>query len=344
MEITHDAFRVRLMRVSILLPAFDAASTLPACLRSIERQRETRWECVIVDDGSRDATGGCARSFAARDPRFRVVTTPHRGLVAALATGLAACRAPVVARMDADDVMHRDRLALQLAALDADPALAAVGAHVRVFPRRQLAPGLRAYERWLDAIETPADVRAEAFVECPIAHPTLAIRTDVLRDLGYRDVGWPEDYDLVLRVLARGHEIGVVPRRLLAWRDRPRRLWRTDRRYALDRFTACKAAHLAAGFLARVDAYVLCGYGATGRALRKALLVHGKRPSRIVDVHPRRIGERIDGAPVVSVDELRRRPEGPVVASVAGVPKRAEIRALLASTGLRELEDFVCAA
>jgi glycosyltransferase involved in cell wall biosynthesis len=301
---------------------------------------------VIVDDGSRDATGDRARAFAARDPRFRVVTTPHRGLVAALATGLAACRAAVVARMDADDVMHRDRLALQLAALDADPALAAVGSHVRVFPRRRLAPGLRAYERWLDAIETPADVRAEAFVECPVAHPTLAIRTDVLRTFGYRDVGWPEDYDLVLvlRLLARGHVLGVVPRRLLAWRDGPRRLWRTDRRYALDRFTACKAAHLAAGFLAGVDAYVLCGYGATGRALRKALLAHGKRPSRIVDVHPRRVGETIAGAPVVSVDELRRRPERPVVASVAGGRRRAEIRALLASNGLRELEDFVCAA
>jgi glycosyltransferase involved in cell wall biosynthesis len=331
-------------RVSVLLPAFDAGATLPACLRSIVRQRETRWECIVVDDGSRDGTRACALSFAARDPRFRVVTTAHRGLVEALGTGLAACRAPVVARMDGDDVMHRERLVLQLAALDADPTLAAIGAHVRMFPRRQLASGLRAYERWLNAIETPADVRADAFVECPIAHPTLAIRTEVLREIGYRDAGWPEDYDLVLRLLARGHAIGVVPRRLLAWRDGSRRLWRTDRRYALERFTACKAAHLAAGFLAEVDAYVLCGYGATGRALRKALLAHGKRPSRIVDVHPRRVGETIGGAPVVSVDELRRRPERPVVASVAGARARAELRALLAASGLRELEDFVCAA
>ena len=44
--------------VSILLPAFNAAATLPACLRSIEQQSETRWECVIVDDGSSDATLG----------------------------------------------------------------------------------------------------------------------------------------------------------------------------------------------------------------------------------------------------------------------------------------------
>ena len=69
--------------VSILLPAFDAEATIDACLRSIQRQREARWECIVVEDGSSDGTLGRARSFAERDARFRVVTTPHRGLVEA---------------------------------------------------------------------------------------------------------------------------------------------------------------------------------------------------------------------------------------------------------------------
>jgi glycosyltransferase involved in cell wall biosynthesis len=279
-----------------------------------------------------------------RDPRVRVIATPHRGLVAALNLGLAHCRADVVARMDADDVMHPDRLAAQLAALDADPALAAVGCHVRVFPRHGLRDGLRAYERWMIGIDSPERVRSEAFVECPVVHPTLAIRTAVLRGFAYRDVGWPEDYDLVLRLLAAGHRIGMVPRRLLGWRDGPARLWRTDARYALDRLAACKAAFLADGLLARTERYVLCGYGATGRALRRALLPYGKRPSHVVDVHPRRIGNTIHGAPVVSIDELRRVARPPVIASVAGARPRREIRAVLTAIGLREGDDFVCAA
>ena len=114
-------------RVSILLPAYDAERTLPATLRSILRQTEPRWECVIVDDGSSDASLACARTFAERDARFVVVSVPHGGLVAALNAGIEHCRADVVARMDADDLMHRRRLAAQLQLLDAEPQLVAVG-------------------------------------------------------------------------------------------------------------------------------------------------------------------------------------------------------------------------
>jgi glycosyltransferase involved in cell wall biosynthesis len=330
--------------VSILLPAFDAQQTLAAALRSVERQRESRWECVIVDDGSTDGTGAVAAAFAARDPRFTVVTTPHRGLVPALTAGLARCRARYVARMDADDVMHRDRLAAQLEVLETDRGLAAVGCHVRVVPRAGLRQGWRAYERWLNGIRSPESVRAEAFVECPVVHPTLVIRRPVLDAFGYRDQGWPEDYDLVLRLLQRGARIGVVPRRLLAWRDHSRRLTRTDPRYALARHTACKAAFLASGFLARSDAYVLWGHGGTGRTLRRALLAHGKRPSEVVDVHPGRLGMRIDGARVVPPEALASLPRRPLVVSVAGVRPRTQIRAALAAMGLRETADFLCAA
>jgi len=330
--------------VSILLPAFDAEATLAACLRSVLRQREARFECVIVDDGSRDGTRECALRFAASDPRIRVVTTAHRGLVAALDTGLGHCRAPLVARMDADDLMHRDRLALQAAALAADPRLAAVGCHVRFFPRAGLTDGLRAYERWLNAIDSADRVRTEAFVECPVAHPGLMVHAEILRALGYRDAGWPEDYDLVLRLLAGGHAIGVVPRRLVAWRDGPGRLWRTDPRYCVERFTACKAEFLAGGLLAGTSTYVLWGYGATARALRRALLRHDKRPSHVVEVHPGRIGNTIHGAPVISIAELQAEPRRPVVASVAGAEARREIRDALDAIGFRETRDYVCAA
>ena len=329
--------------VSILLPVFNARATLAACLRSIERQLEERWECVIVDDGSSDGTLALARAFAARDARFRVVATAHSGLVTALNTGLDRCRAPLVARMDADDVMHRARLGVQIAALSA-PGLAAVGSHVRLFPRRTLRDGWRAYEQWLNGIDSAQQVRDEAYIECPVVHPTLMIRRDVLAALRYRDCGWPEDYDLVLRLLGAGHEVGVVPRRLLAWRDSAARLSRTSGTYALDRLTACKAAFLADQFLAGVDTYVLWGHGGTGRALRRALVAHGKRPSHVVEVHPGRLGQTIHGAPVVAPEALRTITGRPVVVSVAGAGPRRQIREALTTMGFHETRDFVCAA
>ena len=130
--------------ISVLLPVWNAAATLPACLRSLQRQTEQRWQCVLVDDGSEDDSLAWARWFAAQDARFAVVATAHQGLVAALQTGLAHCRGRFVARMDADDLMQRQRLALQVRTLVESPHLAAVGCHVRLFPRRGLPEG-RAY-------------------------------------------------------------------------------------------------------------------------------------------------------------------------------------------------------
>jgi glycosyltransferase involved in cell wall biosynthesis len=323
---------------------WNAAATLPTCLRSIQRQTEPHWQCVIVDDGSQDDSLAWAYRFAERDCRFTVIARAHQGLVATLNAGLAYCRGPFVARMDADDVMHRTRLAVQIQALVTQPVLAAVGCHVRVFPRLRLSEGRRAYERWLNSMDRAEQIRQDAFVECPIAHPTLCIRRQPLVDLGYRDCGWPEDYDLILRLLTQGHALGIVPRRLLSWRDGPQRLSRTSSMYTLERFTACKAAFLAAHFLAAADRYILWGYGHTGKALRRALLVHGKVPSHIVEVHPGRLDNRIHNAPVVSPEALLHMPRRPVIVSVAGAVARQTIRQAMAHMGFVETVDYVCAA
>lgn len=330
--------------VSVLLPARDAAATIGSALRSVQRQALADWECVVADDGSADDTARVVDGVAAADARVRRLALPRLGLVPALNAGLAACGGTFVARMDADDLMHRDRLAAQVAALRDDPSLDVVGCHVRLFPRAALTPYRRDYEAWLNGIGGPADVAREALVECPVAHPTWCVRADVVRGLGYRDEGWPEDYDLLLRLLRAGGQFGMVARRLHAWRDGPARLSRTDPRYGLDRFTACKAAHLASTLLADREHYVLWGYGGTGRALRRALARLGRRPSHIVEVKRSRIGQRIHGAEVVPVAALEAVRGVPIVVSVARPGPRAEIRAALARLGFEELRDYVCAA
>jgi len=332
------------MMISVLLPARDAEGTLDACLRSVLRQSEPRWECVVVDDGSRDGTAALAEGFAARDPRFRVIRIEHRGIVGALNAGLEHCRGRYVARMDADDLMHRRRLELQVDALERDPGLAGVGCHVRCFPRSALGEGMRSYERWLNAIDSEDALRREAFVECPVAHPALMIRRDVLAELGYREPGWPEDYDLLLRLLETGKRISAVPRRLLSWRVARGSLSRNDPAYGQERFIDCKAAFLASGFLASSSEYILWGYGSTGRKLARALLEHDKRPSWIVEIHPGRIGNRILGVEVIPPEQLPTVRRVPIVASVAGLEPRRQIRDALNVMGFRELDDFVCAA
>lgn len=330
--------------VTVVLPAFNAEPTLGAALESLRRQSLPDWECLLIDDGSSDGTWDVAESAARRDPRVTPVRRPRQGLVATLAEAIGMASTRYIARMDADDLMRRDRLARQVAALDADPGLALVGCHVRGFPRPALSPRRREYESWLNSLATESAIRRDALVECPLAHPTWMARASLFHSVPYRDMAWAEDYDLLLRALAAGHRIGVVPARLHAWRDGPGRLSRADPRYGPARFTACKADHLARGFLAASPRYILWGYGDTGRVLRRALLAHGKEPAAIVEVKAGRIGQSIHGAPVVAIDDLRRLPRLPVVVSVARAGPRGEVRAALAAMGFVEERDFVCAA
>jgi glycosyltransferase involved in cell wall biosynthesis len=331
-------------RISVLLPVWNAAASLATCLHSIARQSEPDWECIVLDDGSTDDPLAVARAFADRDPRFRIEARAHEGIVPTLGAGAALCSAPVIARMDADDWMHRDRLALQLAALDRAPELAAVGCPVRIFPRRGLSEGRRRYEAWLNSLPDAGTIWRERFIECPIAHPTLAIRRERLLEVGYRDRGWPEDYDLILRLLRDGPCIGTLDRRLLGWRDQPNRLSRMDARYSLEQFMACRAWHLSRDFLTRSESYILWGHGRTGRALRKALALLGHHPSTIVEVHPRRIGKTIRNAAVIGPEDLPSKPSDPIVVSVAGARPRGEIRAAMLRMGFVEGERYVCAA
>lgn len=326
----------------MLLPAFDAGSSLVSALRSVRRQTAASFECVVVDDGSRDATPDIVRRFAAADPRFRLVQRPHAGLVAALTAGLAECRAPVIARMDADDLMRRDRLEAQLALLSSGATLAAVGAHATLVPRAALKEGALEYERWIASIDSPERLLQDLFVECPIVHPTLCIRTSVIRELGWRDRGVPEDYDLVLRLVEAGHRIGVVPRSLLLWRQGDARLQRTSPAYSHGAFARVKAEFLARGFLRAAPEYCLLGFGNSGKRMRAALAREGRTPAVIVDIH--RKGNVSDGVPIVGPDVIATLPKRPIIVSVSGVEGRSAVRRELAALGFVESRDFVCAA
>ncbi|HEY6727667.1 MAG TPA: glycosyltransferase family A protein [Polyangiaceae bacterium] len=326
------------------MPARDAAHTLAAALTSVRRQSYPHFECIVVDDGSRDATPRLVRDFEQADTRFRLLERPASGLVASLNAGVAVARAPWIARMDADDVMLRRRLELQLAQLDRQPELAGVGAHVRIFPRAGLRAGRLAYEAWLNSIADHSDVWRERFVECPLAHPTWLFRTDLMRRFAYRDNGAPEDYDLLLRVLAAGAKLGVVARRLHCWRDHPERASRLDARYSQRRFTWLKALHLSSTVLDGHDAYMLWGYGSTGKTLCHELMRLGHHPSHIVELHPGRLGQRIHGALVVEPAALGGLRNRPLIVSVAGAGPRSEIRAALERLEFREADHYVFAA
>jgi cellulose synthase/poly-beta-1,6-N-acetylglucosamine synthase-like glycosyltransferase len=332
-------------RVSVLLPARDAEATVRAAAASILRQSHRDLKLVAVDDGSRDGTAEVLHRLAERDPRLEIVRGPGEGIARALGRGLARCDAEVVARMDADDVAHPRRLEIQLAALASHRSLAAVGSRVRLFPRRSVAAGMQRYAAWLNGLVTPELVTRDLLVEAPLVHPAAAIRREALEGVGgWRDGDFPEDYDLWLRLSAKGYGLSNVPEVLLDWRESPTRLTRRDGRYALSRHLALKASFLASGPLAGRRAVALWGAGETGRAFARALANHGVGVALFLDVDPRKFGRSVAGAPVLPYTEARRARGLPLFVAVGAAGARELIRAELARQGFEELIDYRCVA
>ena len=336
-------------RISVLMPVYNAAGTLPETLQSIAAQTLGHFEVIAVDDGSDDDSGMILEAWRRGDRRIKPVYADRAGLVSALNHGLSLCKGDWVARMDADDRMHPDRLARQAALLESRPEISVAGSLVEIFADGPVGEGMKVYEAWLNSLVEPGDIAREIFIESPIAHPSAMVRRDVLVGLGgYRDAGWPEDYDLWLRCHAAGLQFAKVPETLLYWREHTGRLTHTDSRYSVENFLRVKARFLVDGPLNDRDGLIVWGAGQTGRRLSKHLVRMGRPVDAFVDISPRKIGGILRGAPVIDpgglLETWSRYTRPMLIAAVSSRGARKLIRQALSDMGLVEVDDYLCAA
>lgn len=331
--------------VSVLLPVRDAARWLDEAAASLEAQTFADFEVLAVDDGSSDASPDLLRAWAERDRRVRVVRQEASGIVPALERARALARGTFLARMDADDVAEPERLARQVDLLRSDDTLVGCGCRVRYVPREAVRDGARRYERWLNAAVTAEEVARAMFVECPLAHPTFFLRADAVAAAGgYADRGWPEDYDLILRLWAAGGRMAKVPEVLLRWRERGDRLSRTDARYGPDAFRRCKVHYLRRTLLDGRDGVVIWGAGPVGKALSRELARQDVAVRAFAEVDARKIGQEIHGAPVLDTLGALTRRTSLHLAAVGQEGVRTHLRTVLSEAGFSEGSDFVAMA
>ena len=335
--------------VSVLLPCYNAAKTIEETLDSLTQQTLTNLEINAVNDGSTDSTLEKLETWAARDSRIRVLSQPHGGVIAAANAGLTTCTAPLIARMDADDRAHPKRLAQQAAYLDTHPEVAAVSSLVDAFPKEDVREGYRIYIQWLNSLVSNEDIRREMFVESPLANPSIMMRRSWFEKMGgYHDYGWPEDYDLLLRMYLAGAEFAKIPEVLLEWRDHPNRITRTDGRYSVENFLRAKAHYLARGPLKNRDAVIVWGAGMMGRRLSKQLQNNKIPLVAFVDIDLKKIGRTRRGHPIIAPDDLLdwwERYDHPALLTAVGARgARGLIRNRLRQMGFIEGQDWWGAA
>lgn len=182
--------------VSVVLPAFNAASYLEDALASVLNQTFADFELVFVDDGSTDGTDQIVDRFEdSRIQYYRNAT--NRGVVESLNIGIERSHGEFVARMDADDIASPRRLAVQVAFLHKHPEFVACGTWFRGFDSNTVVRTDHNRER----------IRAGLLFNTQLAHPTTVIRRSALSQLdGPYDpqMVHAEDYDLWTRLAEIG--------------------------------------------------------------------------------------------------------------------------------------------
>ena len=223
-------------RVSFVIPVrAPRLDWLEETLRSVLAQTLADVEVLVVVDDAQPLDDFLARFD---DARIRQLHLPHMpGLPAALNAGVEAARAPLIARLDADDIAEPSRVEKQVALFDADDQLDVAGAQLRIIDEEGHVIGHRRYPT------EPRDIATALRSYNALAHPAVMFRRDrVLAAGGYAPVPM-EDYDLWCRMAVAGARFANHPEQLVRYRYRLGTMARRDIRETLRQTIAIKRRH-----------------------------------------------------------------------------------------------------
>ena len=226
-------------RISVVLPVYNGAAYVARAVASILAQTQRDFELIAIDDGSTDDTTRILRAFD--DRRLQVLQQENRGLPTTLNRALTLCRGEYIARQDHDDLSHPERLARQVAFMDAHPRCALLGTRADIHVDDQ--PTGRAHDH-------PLGNEALQFAllfDNPFVHSSVMLRRASLSPVGgYSSdpARQPEDFELWSRI-ARQHAVANLPERLVTYREVAGSLSRVSVRPFTHRLVRLSAENLA---------------------------------------------------------------------------------------------------
>ena len=203
--------------VSVLMPAYNCASFIDAAIQSVLAQTYSQFEVLVIDDGSTDRTSEIVTTYADHDPRIRLITRDHQGLVETLNYGLGQARGSYLARLDSDDISAPHRLEVQVSYLEARSEVVIIGsAYTLIDPSG--APHQISYMPQSDVA-----IRWHGLFHSPFAHSSVMLRLDVLRRFGLSydpSMHEAEDFELWSQLLQHGQGCNL-PDTLVQYRQHP---------------------------------------------------------------------------------------------------------------------------
>ena len=195
-------------RITVLMPVFNAERHLREAINSILDQSFKPFELLIIDDGSTDRSAEIIASY--RDPRIRFVRNrKNMGITPTLNKGIALASCELIARMDADDISHPQRLQKQFGYMKRNPGCALLSTWARVIDENGKFVRLERYRSNFYYYNLT--------FECWIYHPTIMFRKSAVEQVGMYSMPYSEDYDLFWKMSTR-FQIGNLTEPLVDYR------------------------------------------------------------------------------------------------------------------------------
>jgi len=195
-------------RVTVLMPVYNAERFLREAIDSILDQSFQPLEFLIIDDGSTDSSAEIIRSY--RDPRIRFVqNTKNLGIAPTLNKGISLASCELIARMDADDISHPQRLQKQFSYMKRNPKCGLLSTWARVISEDKKFIRLERYRSNFYYYNLT--------FECWMYHPTIMFRKSLVEQVGMYSMPYSEDYDLFWKMSTR-FPISNLPEALVDYR------------------------------------------------------------------------------------------------------------------------------
>lgn len=313
---------------------------LEECLLSIQKQTFEDWELIVVNNHSTDNSLDIIESFVIGDSRINYYNNVDDGLIEALKLGYSKSIGRKITRMDADDYMSTDRLAIQHKSLETYGRGFISTGLVKCFSEQPLGDGFLKYETWLNQLTTLGDNFSEIYKENVIPSPCwMMFREDLDLVGGFNAYAYPEDYDLTFRCYQSRMKCIPSQSVLLYWRDYSTRTSRVEKEYADNRFIEMKC-HYFLEIDANVDRpLVIWGAGNKGKQIVKFFISNSISPQWICN-NEKKVGKDIYGLRLNDIRYLKEQLNPQIIIAVANNEEQKEIVNQLNNEGRIAGEDY----
>lgn len=329
-------------QISVLMPVYNGEKFVKKTIDSILNQSYTDFEFIIVNDGSTDGTKQVLENC--KDDRIKIFhLEENRGVGFASNFAVEKANCKYIARIDSDDIYHKDKLMLQKEFLDSNQDIALVKTLVEYFGDEKIKQTERynsiknILEKDKNSAISSEDISKQLYWHICVPNTSIMVRAEVMKEFGYDDLRYGEDYSLFYKMNVKGYKMGTVNKKLVNVRVSSESITAKNKEVLYENVFHIKKEIIEKLF--EKGKVYLWGAGSFGILVKAILATHDLTVEGFIDSDTSKHGNKIDGLEVISPEILDKKEKIKIITT--SQPGRNSIIDMIENKGYKHLKDYV---